>query len=579
MNLEAIKHIPLSEDAFAIAEDTLVLRLRAMKNDIKECMVFYGDRVCRTNPIVMKSIVMNKIASDALFDYYEAEVKSSYTRICYYFYLKNETEKVYYVGGVFSEHADYDRTEFFQFPYIRREEIVNVPEWTKSAIMYQIFPDSFATGSRKIEALDKGRYTKDGITVASHYGGTISGIIDNMDYLVSLGINCIYLNPVFAASSYHKYDTIDYFSIDPCLGDLDTFKELVQICHKNEIKVLLDGVFNHCGTDFFAFRDVLQNGEASKYKDWFYQLRFPVKYEEPPNYEAFAYVKEMPKLNTGNPEVVDYFCRVGVYWIEEAGIDGWRLDVANEVDHEFWRIFRKSVLKAKPEAFLIGEIWEDSQVWLQGDQLDSTMNYKFMNICRRFFADESITAETFNNEINSMLMRYRRNITYAQMNLLDSHDVPRFLTKCHGDVMRLRLALLFMFTFVGIPSVFYGDEKGISGKEELEYRRPMIWEDTPQSLSLSGEVKKMISIRKQSEAFLYGDFRYVPVNIPDNVYVFCRQYQNEKMLVAINNENKILKVQIPMLESGKILFTLSEDYIEQEYLYLNPKSGIIIKCL
>lgn len=578
MNLEAINHIPLSEDAFAIAEDTLVLRLRAKKNDIRECLLFYGDRVSIINPIVMKCVTMNKIASDALFDYYEAEVTSSYTRICYYFSLSDESEKIYYIGGTFSKHKTYDRTEFFQFPYIRREEIINIPEWTKKAVMYQIFPDSFASGKRRIAAEKKEMYTHEGKPVRSHYGGTLSGIIENIDYLATLGIDCIYLNPVFTASSYHKYDTIDYLSIDPCLGDMQTFKELVQLCHRNGIKVLLDGVFNHCGQEFFAFRDVLEFGEASKYKDWFYQLQFPVEYVDPPNYEAFAYVKEMPKLNTSNPEVIDYFCRVGVYWIKEADIDGWRLDVANEIDHDFWRIFRKKVREAKPDAFLIGEIWEDSQVWLHGDQLDSSMNYKFSNICKRYFGEGSISVEEFNNQINSMLMRYRRSTTFAQMNLLDSHDVPRFLSKCNEDVKNLRLAFLFMFTFVGIPSVFYGDEKGISGIEELEYRRPMLWEDTPKSLTLFNEFREMIAIRKQYKALSCGTFRRKTVDTSDNVYLFIRQYQNEKIVVVINNEAQSIDLVLPELKEGKVLFTLSEDTIEQDCLHLNAKSGIIIKC-
>lgn len=577
MNLEAITHIPQSEDAYAIAEDTLVLRLRAMKNDIRECLLYYGDRVCIIDPIVMKSLPMKRIASDTLFDYFEVEVKCNYTRICYYFYISDELEAVYYINGIFSKHADYDRTEFFQFPYIRREDIVDVPEWTKSAIMYQIFPDSFATGKNEMKAEKKVKYTKDGIPVLSQNGGTLFGILENVEYLVSLGINCIYLNPIFTAGAYHKYDTIDYFSVDPCLGDMESFKKLVRKCHKNGIRILLDGVFNHCGPQFFAFQDVLKNGENSKYKDWFYKLNFPIRYNDPPNYEAFAYVKEMPKINTGNPEVTDYFCRVGTYWIEEADIDGWRLDVANEVNHDFWRKFRKCIKKVKPDAFLIGEIWEDSHTWLQGDQLDSSMNYKFSNICRRFFAEESISSVEFNELLNNMLMRYRRNITYAQMNLLDSHDVPRFLSKCNNDVKRFRLALFFMLTFVGIPSIFYGDEKEISGVKEPEYRRPMIWENSPESIT--DEVKQLISIRKTYKAFLYGSFQNISLNRTDNVYAYKREYLGRSMLVFVNNENKDIQLQIPLQEDISIIFSLEEDHVERNMIYLKAKSGMIIECL
>lgn len=578
MNLEAIKHVPLSEDAFAIAEDTLVLRLRTQKNDIKECMLFFGDRVCMTNPIIVKSLPMNIVASDTLYDYYEGEVKSEYTRICYYFYLSNQRESIYYSGGIFTNQVDNDRTEYFQFPYIRREEIVDVPQWAKEAIMYQIFPDSFATNKNKMEVEKKVKSTKEDISVYANNGGTLSGIIDNIDYLVNFGINCIYLNPIFTASSYHKYDTIDYFTVDPCFGDMQILKKLVHTCHKHGIRVLLDGVFNHCGSEFFAFQDVLRNGENSRYKDWFYKLQFPVRYEDPPNYEAFAYVKEMPKLNTGNPEVVDYFCRVGTYWIETADIDGWRLDVANEIDHEFWRTFRKRVRKVKKDAFLIGEIWEDSQTWLQGDQFDSTMNYRFSNLCRKFFGEESISVEKFNELLSTMLMRYQRTTTYAQMNLLDSHDVPRFLSKCEGDVKKLRLAFLFMFTFVGIPSIFYGDEKGISGETESEYRKPMIWEDNSLSRKLTYEVSHMISMRKEYEALVHGTYRCICANTLDNVYVYCREYQKQKIIVAINNGNEKVQIIMPIPSYKKIIFALEQDYIEQDRIFLKAKSGMVIDC-
>lgn len=166
-------------------------------------------------------------------------------------------------------------------------------------------------------------------------------------------------------------------------------KELVQQCHKRGIRVILDGVFNHCGADFFAFRDVRQKGKASKYYNWFYYLPETIQYADPPDYEAFAYVKEMPKLNTGNPEVVEYLCNVGTYWIREADIDGWRLDVANEINHEFWRTFRHAVRAVKEDLFLIGEIWEEAGIWLQGDQFDSTMNYTFSYLCRDFLEREN----------------------------------------------------------------------------------------------------------------------------------------------------------------------------------------------
>lgn len=334
------------------------------------------------------------------------------------------------------------------------------------------------------------------------------------------------------ASSYHKYDTIDYKEIDPCFGSREDLKELVEKCHENGICVILDGVFNHCGSDFPAFLDVRKNGEKSRYKDWFYQLRFPVTYQTPPNYEAFAYVREMPKLNTGNKEVEQYFCEVGRYWIRETGIDGWRLDVANEINHDFWRAFRKAVKEEKPDAFLIGEIWEDSTVWLQGDQFDSTMNYTFSYICREFFAERKISVSCFAEKVSQMNLRYPEHVSLAQMNFLDTHDVPRFLSYCNGDEKRYRLAVFYMMMAMGIPSVFYGDECGIMGVTEDEYRSSMPWENRPEELH--DFYRKWITVRRESTALGRGSYQTLAAIDEQELYVFERRSEKERVLVVLN---------------------------------------------
>lgn len=565
MNLGAVLHIPLSHYAFALKEDTLSIRLRTAKSNMDEVLIFYGDRVCETNPITVHKVKMKKKASDALFDYYESEIVSSYTRVCYYFKLKKGQEEIYYYGGDFANKITENRTKYFQFPYIRREDRMIVPEWAKEAVMYQIFPDSFASKYGIINQKKKECLLWKSYESKSNQGGTILGILENLDYLEELGINCIYINPIFTALEYHKYDTIDYFNIDPCFGTMEEFKELVKACHSRSIRVILDGVFNHCGWVFEGFQDVLKNQENSVYKDWFYQLQYPVKYSKPPNYEAFAYVSEMPKMNTGYEEVVDYFCKVGTYWIEEADIDGWRLDVANEVNHDFWREFRKRVRRVKEDVFLIGEIWEDSECWLLGDQFDSTMNYRFTNICKNFFAERSIGVTEFNHKINHMLMRYQTPATYVQMNLLDSHDVPRFLYYCKGDVRKLKLALLFMMTFVGIPSIFYGDEMLITGDTELEYRAPMVWEPNEEQLQVKEYVKELIALRKGSEAFSKGDFRVVYIEEEKGVYIFERRYQKDCYWIGINNGEEEVKISLPCGDG------------EIEEIILKPMSGQVKK--
>lgn len=549
---EAVLHIPDSCYAFATDENHVTFRLRTKRDDLRKCSLCYGDRVSRTEPPPTQTVPMKKTGSDELFDYYECRLSGCCPRLFYYFILEDEDGAAYcYYADEFHEDARCDRTEYYQFAYVRREDIARVPEWAASAVIYQIFPDSFATAKRSISGKSARKPDRSGVPCASRSGGTLQGILENLDYLVSLGINCLYLNPIFAASSYHKYDTADYFSVDPCFGTEDGLRRLVSECHKNGIRVILDGVFNHCGSGFFAFQDVLKNGRASRYADWFYRLEFPVRCGFPASYETFAYVSEMPKLNTGNEEVAEYLCNVGAYWIRKTDIDGWRLDVANEIDHGFWRRFREAVKSVKAGALLIGEIWEDASPWLQGDQLDSTMNYRFADLCRGFFAARSLSADQFDRRLHAMVLRYKTPMAYAQMNLLDSHDVPRFLSRCGGDVKRLKLALFFLMTFVGVPSVLYGDEAGIEGPTECEYRKPMPWASNPEENGLFRFLKGIIGIRRQHEALVYGDFQTVTAE-ETGLYAFFRGTKREGLLVVLNNSGAEKTLTVPSPVSGPI---------------------------
>lgn len=522
---EAVLHVPLSQYAYATDENHVTLRLRTKKGNVETCYVFIGDRVAMTEPIPVAEWKMERVASDDLYDYFEVVIPTEFTRVCYYFWLQASDERLYYYTRGFCERMDAHRTEYFQFPFIRREEVLHKPEWVHDAVMYHIFPDSFANDVGRLQPCQ----TTVGRSV-NRLGGTLRGITQNLDYLESLGVNLIYLNPIFRANSYHKYDTIDYYAIDPCLGTDADFRELVEAVHARGMRIILDGVFNHCGPDFFAFADVLEKGKESSYVDWFYDLSFPLQYQDPPNYECFAYVKEMPKLNTSNPAVRDYICQVGRYWIREYGIDGWRLDVANEVDHDTWRAFRKVVLDERPDAFLIGEIWEDAECWLRGDQFDSAMNYMFSYLCRDFFAKRCIGVQEFDEQIQKSLMRYPWPVTQVQMNFLDSHDVARFLSHCEDDGRRLQLACFFLLMFPGVPSIFYGDECFITGETEDEYRAAMPWNRVDNDFVT--HLREWIALRKSSKALTRGDYRSVYYD--DALYVFCRRYEDEQVYVVIN---------------------------------------------
>lgn len=551
INREAVLHIPLSNYAFANSEHKLTIRIRTQKDNVSACTLYYGDRACPSTPVVFEEIQMEIKARDELFDYYEATFETPYTRVCYYFKLQNEGEWTYYYSERFSNELAIlyfernimeERSEYYQYPYILRTEIPDVPAWFKKAVVYNIFPDSFVGEKSGSPTQPKEVILENGKVCRSRLGGTLKEVIKNLDYIQALGVNCIYFNPIFAAGEYHKYDTIDYYHIDPCLGTNEEFKHLVEEIHKREMKIIIDGVFNHCSWEFSAFEDVMDKGEKSKYIDWFYDLKFPVRRpqseKEKPGYACFAYEPKMPKLNTSNEEVQKYFANVGTYWIREYEIDGWRLDVANEIDRNFWRKFREAVKKENKEAILIGEVWENAESWLRGDIFDSTMNYEFRRICRDHIIGDNKNALTAAKQLEQMRLRYPTNLVNGQLNLLDSHDVPRFLSLCRGDLRKWKLACILLMLFPGVPSLFYGDEQAICGMKENEYRNPMVWS---QNTQLCEFVQKIIEIRKE----------YIE---EDTSYEVLWEETNEKRLTFVRDGRK-----------GRLFVSLNVSDMDQEW--------------
>lgn len=554
MDQRAIRHTPMSPDAHGIGEGQVVFRLRCGRGDLKNCTLHYADRACRVTPVTFSGAPMRVEARDEWFDYYQVILNSPYKRLCYYFELDDGEQRVLYYGDFFYDHLVDDRSEYYQLPFNHRADIAAVPAWAEDAVVYNIFPDSFSTSRGYISGVAAEKSWK-GQTVRGKWGGTLRGITENAEYLKELGVNCIYINPIFAAGEYHKYDLLDYFHIDPCFGTNGDFRELVETYHQKGMRVIIDGVFNHVGWHFFAFEDVVEKGEASRYKDWFYGLKFPVRRpetgEEYPGYECFGYERMMPKTNTQNPQVMEYFCKVGRYWIEKFNIDGWRLDVASEVNDAFWRSFRQAVKAVKPDCLVIGEVWESAQHWLAGDMFDSTMNYDLRKHCRRFFAEQAIDAAQFDGRVTNMRMRYKQNMLCAQLNLLDSHDVSRFFSLCGQNEAKMKLAVLFQMTFVGIPSVFYGDERGICGTREEEYRRPMAWEGPPSPLYAF--YKKAIGLRRQCKALRGGSFHTLSARPGQGLYCYERVLEGQKIVIALNNQP--VRARLPrQISASKVLW-------------------------
>ena len=550
MNLSAVFHRPLSEYAHAVDENTYVFRLRTARDDLKSVRFYYADRADMSPKLTFQSLPMPKVRSDKLYDWYEITLHTPYLRIAYYFGLNDGTQVKYFIGDCFADTDDQERSDYFQLPFNLRADRLEIPDWVHDAVVYNIFPDSFADGKRHM-ADQSGTADWLGNECRSLHGGTINGIRENLDYICELGCNCIYLNPIFVASSYHKYDTLDYFHVDPTRGSDEGFRLLVQEAHAMGIRVIIDGVFNHICWRHPFFQDVLEKGKASPYYDWFYELPEQPSYPGlggEPDYLCFAYVPEMPKTNTANPAVRDYFCQVGAYWIREYDVDGWRLDVANEVDDAFLHAFRDAVKREKPDALVIGEVWENAFHYFNGNMLDSAMNYDFRRFCKQFMAERCIDAGEFDLRVSDLIMRCKKQGLAAQLNLLDSHDVSRFLTVCNGDRDRMELAIVFQMSFVGMPSIFYGDEKGLMGLSEPEYRQAM---DFGREDALEDVYRRLIRLLQEQPALRRGEFRTVEAE--GSLYCYERTLDGQIVRITMNAGAGAL----PVKAAGKLLLQKS----------------------
>jgi cyclomaltodextrinase len=477
---------------------------------------------------------------------------------------------------------------------------IQTPEWVKDAVFYQIFPDRFARSASLLKPFHLEPWeappTRHGFK-----GGDLLGIVERLDYLQDLGINAIYLNPIFQSAANHRYQTHDYYQVDPILGGNRALRLLLDETHRRGMRVVLDGVFNHCGRGFYQFHHILENGASSPYIDWFSIKGFPLyAYDErqKPNYECWWNLRGLPKFNTQTPAVREFLWGVARHWIEE-GIDGWRLDVPQEInDPPFWQEFRRRVKEANPEAYLVGEIWRIAPEWLQGDRFDAVTNYPFAGACLKFFAEEDVdpelvrgmryaqgprlSASQFAAAINDLLNSYLVEVTQALLNLLDSHDTPRFLTLARSGESALRLATLFQMTYPGTPCLYYGDEIGLEGRRDPDCRRAFPWDDKLWDSSLREYVKGCIALRHAHPALRRGE--YTTLHASDEVYAFGRRLQNETLIVAFNVARTLRTPQIKVagyLPPGQRLRQVWSDTgvtVVQGVLRdvkLPPRSGVV----
>ncbi|MCX7920706.1 MAG: alpha-glycosidase [Clostridia bacterium] len=569
MILEAFHHVQDIPYAFIANMYELTVRLRVKKDDIKEAYVYYKNRRSLENDSIMQ---MEKITWDRLHDYYECVVPSKQRITEYIFKIVGwDDQEVWY--GDDGPNAIRELAGIFECPYLlERDMFNNIPSWANEAIMYNIFVDRFYNGN---PLNDPQGVVPWGETPLEHpyYGGDIEGIIEKLPYLKELGFNTILLSPINTSPIYHKYFATDFFDVDPEFGGIETFKKLMELAHKEGMKVIIDGIVNHCHRDFFAFKDVMEKGQNSEYADWFYIYDFPVVTEPIANYEVLTTVDKCPKFNLDNPKARKYMLEVARFWTEEMKVDGWRLDICNEVDHGFWREFRTIVKGINPDCLIIGEVWHESITWLKGDQFDAITNYKISHYIHSFIAVRQIKAELFMDIIMHSLMFYHPKVNYALANFISSHDVIRITTSCQGwdnqppiDIAKLyrersRLAILFQYTYIGVPTTYYGDEVGMEGGMMPDCRRAMVWDESQWDMETLHLHKRLINIRKNSPAIKYGKFVRWIADDEKNTIGYLRCHEQQTIAVIINNspcEQKI-EAKVDWKKNGDYLTDLISD--------------------
>ncbi len=631
-------------------DGSVTLRVRAWAGDVELVeLVLKADTVCSLPPVGPSD-------TDGTYDYFEVTVDSlaAAAATAYAFHILDGSAGLWLGGSGIS--ADAAGAGWFDMD-LSSMTMFSTPDWVKEGVIYQIFPERFANGDRSndpdftewyyegvrelppsgktngeyfhmvddwydVAGLKRSPYKTDGKPDwNSFYGGDIAGIRKNLDYLESLGVTIIYLNPIFKSKSNHKYDAASYMEIDPHFGTNDEFKAFVDECHGRGIRVIIDLAINHTGHTYWAFVDGREKGTQSEYWDWYEWKEWPVPggiattpADPLDYYDCWWGFGQMPDLNFDlsrpngdeqsakdvadaepNMPLVEHLLDVAEYWLADEGVDGYRLDVAGEVPFWFWKLFRERVHEVNPDAYIVGELWGASPEWVNGNYFDAVMNYKFFrDPVLRFLCRGESTAEQFDRELAPGRLIYPEEGVLAQMNLIDSHDTERYLTTAGGDIRRLRLAALFSMTYVGVPTIYYGDEVGMVGGGDPDCRRPFDWRWSRDGdkARLHNTYARLASLRKRFPVLVRGGFETLLTD--GKVYAFRRRDDSSEVVVVINAGTREATVVVPLgpdvysgplgqglrefkgmndlLDGSVVPVSVSEDGLEFE-LTLPPLSG------
>ncbi len=553
MNLAAIYHRCVDNYCYCLNENDVIISIRT-GYDITKVTLLYCDPfktgIMGSNSsrepdkieMTDKKFLENHIL-------WSVKITPPFKRLEYHFLIENETEKYFMNEDRFYTPYEFEhytgRHQTFMFPWMNPSDIIKTPDWVNDTIWYQIFIDRFCNGNPDIdpENVKPWRAPDKSVKYMDYYGGDISGITGKLDYLKDLGITGLYLTPICKGRSNHKYDTISYTKLDPHFGSDEDMTEMVSEAHSRGIRVMMDGVFNHTGGFFKPWQDVVKNGPASKYYDWFMVNAWPFKSSgwsvnaKAGNYYTFAFFDGMPKLNTNNPKVIKYIIKVLKGWIDKYNIDGIRLDVAGEISHTLCKAIHSELKAVKPDFYILGEIWHDSTPWLRGDEYDSVMNYPLGDSVNDFWSDKSKTSTDFQYAVNRCFSMYPEQINRVLFNLLDSHDTIRLATKLNNlHVFYQQLAVLF--TMPGTVCIYYGTEIALEGGHDPDCRRCMPWTqinhgEYHEKIAI---VKSLIALRKAYPVLRSNLYRFI--NIPESTRILCYERYDEdndkKITVVLN---------------------------------------------
>jgi cyclomaltodextrinase len=548
----------------------LALTLRTRRDDLRVCRILLPG-ASAGQPL--QNVAMARRDSDPLFDYWRGTVTLPVgtTSLRYAFLLDDGgAPQIYDVRSAplpSTETPRWFSLDLGQYPPF------SVPDWVHDAVFYQIFPDRFADGNPANNGTDTIRWGGPASS-SKRMGGDLKGINSHLPYLQELGVNALYLTPIFTARSSHGYDTTDYHQIDPHFGTLADLKALTTALHLHGGHLLLDGVFNHTGVDFAGFKSLEKDGEQSPYKSWYFVQSFPVNVRAgQTHYTGWYGIPWMPKLNVENPATRSYLLDIGTRWIRDAHIDGWRLDAADEVNHRFWQAFRQTVRKENPNAFLLGEIWGNAHDWLQGDQFDSVMNYRFRGAVLDFFVNNKFTPSQFDSSLARIRSDYPPAAAGTLFNILGSHDTERIRTLCKNDWTRERQAVLFQMTYPGIPCIYYGDEVGLQGGKDPDNRRAMPWEPNQQDQTISAFYKRLLALRKAHGVLRRGDYRTLVADNNAGVFGFLRTYNKERAVVLFNRSTL---PQTVTLNAAQIGATPLTDWLKSGVMLAHQGDGFTL---